>query len=308
MQQHSLTNPPPCIQLIGKDGKTRDLDLIEAVIVGRCTSAQTKPSNNNGYFDSKVLSRQHAKFYSEQEKVLVMDLGSANGTFLNNKRLSDEGKESTAFEVRDGDVISFGVDILEDGKLMYEKVQFTVSYNSGPIPVTTLESRGASLDKSSSVKQQKVKSASIKNDKLAAKPELPAKPNENLVYAVQQGVARVQEQTQEIAKIQSQLQVLNEPKQETKFIEFQSQYQQDVSASNKKIIAVEQSTLKLTHAIDQLSLKLLQENENLKKEQTSLYAQLLAIQKSNAEILNKLEGIRTDTQNRSSRKVFKFLI
>ena len=278
--------------------------MIESVVIGRTTSSATKPTLNNGYFDSKVLSRNHAKFYSEQGKVFLLDLGSSNGTFINAKRLSDEGKESAPVEIQDKDVVCFGIDIIEDGKLQYERVQFTVKLNNEPVPVTTLESRGSSLEKAPVTGQKVVKSASIKKDK----PDLPAKPDfnkpiSNLVEAVQQGVARVQEQTQEIAKIQSQLQSIHEPKSDTKVAELQTLYQLESTAFNKRLSLLEASTFKISSTIDQLSSTLLKENENLKNDQKALQSQLSDIQKSNAELLKKLSDLTLDNENQVKRKV-----
>lgn len=42
------------------------------------------------------------------------DTGSSNGTFINNQRLSQATVESQPFEVHSGDIIQFGVDVLEN--------------------------------------------------------------------------------------------------------------------------------------------------------------------------------------------------
>jgi hypothetical protein len=41
------------------------------VKIGRQTNAKTSPGERNGYFDSKVLSRQHAEVWEEGGKVIV---------------------------------------------------------------------------------------------------------------------------------------------------------------------------------------------------------------------------------------------
>ena len=41
----------------------------QRVKVGRQTNAKTVPAERNGYFDSKVLSRQHAEVWEENGKV-----------------------------------------------------------------------------------------------------------------------------------------------------------------------------------------------------------------------------------------------
>ena len=45
------------------------LELFEVLTVGRQTSAKTAPTESNGFFDNKVLSRVHAQIYAEKGKV-----------------------------------------------------------------------------------------------------------------------------------------------------------------------------------------------------------------------------------------------
>jgi len=49
------------------------------VKIGRQTNAKTAPGDKNGYFDSKVLSRQHAEVWEEGGKVHIPTL-LAGGT------------------------------------------------------------------------------------------------------------------------------------------------------------------------------------------------------------------------------------
>lgn len=44
----------------------------QRVKIGRQTNAKTSPGERNGYFDSKVLSRQHAEVWEENGKVCLM--------------------------------------------------------------------------------------------------------------------------------------------------------------------------------------------------------------------------------------------
>ena len=43
----------------------------QRVKIGRQTNAKTVPAERNGYFDSKVLSRQHAEVWEENGKVCI---------------------------------------------------------------------------------------------------------------------------------------------------------------------------------------------------------------------------------------------
>ncbi|TFK69330.1 hypothetical protein BDN72DRAFT_615860 [Pluteus cervinus] len=96
----------------------------QRVKIGRQTNAKTAPGERNGYFDSKVLSRQHAEVWEENSKIYIKDVKSSNGTFINGERLSLEGVESEPFELKSDDIVEFGIDIVgEDNKtIIHHKV------------------------------------------------------------------------------------------------------------------------------------------------------------------------------------------
>lgn len=103
------------------------------VKIGRQTNVKTAPGERNGFFDSKVLSRQHAEVWEENGKVrrpvlffalcivascrechstvhvlrqiYIKDVKSSNGTFINGERLSPEGAESDPFELKTDDIV-----------------------------------------------------------------------------------------------------------------------------------------------------------------------------------------------------------
>ncbi|KAF8137168.1 hypothetical protein EV363DRAFT_1253657 [Boletus edulis] len=89
----------------------------QRVKIGRQTNAKTVPAERNGYFDSKVLSRQHAEVWEDNGKIFIKDVKSSNGTFINGERLSPEGVESEPFELKNDDIVEFGIDIIgEDNR------------------------------------------------------------------------------------------------------------------------------------------------------------------------------------------------
>ena len=99
--------------------------------VGRQTNAKTVPTSSNGYFDSKVLSRQHAELWAERNgKVWIRDVKSSNGTFVNGQRLSAENQNSDPHELRQHDTLELGIDIVsEDQKtIVHHKVSAKVEF------------------------------------------------------------------------------------------------------------------------------------------------------------------------------------
>lgn len=76
--------------------------------LGRPTGAKIKPDVTNGFFDSRVLSRNHAAMYVDGNsgKLMLKDLGSSNGTFVNDRKLDTE-----PVEIKVGDDICFGFNI-----------------------------------------------------------------------------------------------------------------------------------------------------------------------------------------------------
>ncbi|OAP58107.1 hypothetical protein AYL99_07197 [Fonsecaea erecta] len=103
----------------------------EVLRIGRQTNAKTVPTPVNGYFDSKVLSRQHAEVWADRTgKVFIRDVKSSNGTFVNGQRLSPENRESEPHELRQHDTLELGIDIVsEDQKtIVHHKVSAKVEY------------------------------------------------------------------------------------------------------------------------------------------------------------------------------------
>lgn len=107
--------------------------------IGRQTNAKTIPTASNGYFDSKVLSRQHAEVWADRGgKIWIRDVKSSNGTFVNGVRLSQENRESEPHELREQDILELGIDIVsEDQKSIVHhkvtaKVELAGIYSSAP--------------------------------------------------------------------------------------------------------------------------------------------------------------------------------
>ncbi|KAK6456271.1 uncharacterized protein RJT20DRAFT_128115 [Scheffersomyces xylosifermentans] len=80
----------------------------ETTKLGRPTGTKHKPDVANGYFDSRVLSRNHAQIYIDPNngKLMLQDLGSSNGTYLNDLRLTHD-----PVEIKMGDVVCLGFNV-----------------------------------------------------------------------------------------------------------------------------------------------------------------------------------------------------
>ncbi|KAJ6460869.1 SMAD/FHA domain-containing protein, partial [Mycena vulgaris] len=81
------------------------------VQLGRKTRKSLPLDERHVYFDSSVVSRRHAEVWQEGNKIFVRDTHSANGTFVNGRRLSAEGRDSYPYELKTNDILEFGTDI-----------------------------------------------------------------------------------------------------------------------------------------------------------------------------------------------------
>ncbi|KAK4199809.1 hypothetical protein QBC40DRAFT_307206 [Triangularia verruculosa] len=103
----------------------------ETLRIGRQTNNKTVPTPVNGFFDSKVLSRQHAEIWADSNgKIWIRDVKSSNGTFVNGNRLSPENRESEPHELQTADHLELGIDIVsEDQKtVVHHKVSAKVEH------------------------------------------------------------------------------------------------------------------------------------------------------------------------------------
>lgn len=132
----SSNDPPAVLALVPLNG-TFDRKQInvpyfpEVLRIGRQTNAKTVPTPVNGYFDSKVLSRQHAEIWADRNgKIWIRDVKSSNGTFVNGTRLSPESRDSEPHELRENDTLELGIDIVsEDQKsIVHHKVSAKVEH------------------------------------------------------------------------------------------------------------------------------------------------------------------------------------
>jgi pSer/pThr/pTyr-binding forkhead associated (FHA) protein len=72
--------------------------------IGRVGDPRMRTSARNGLFTSRFLSRHHALRRGEGRRVVIEDLGSCNGTFVNGVAV----RAGEAWPIADGDLLQFG--------------------------------------------------------------------------------------------------------------------------------------------------------------------------------------------------------
>ena len=139
-------DPPALLVLLPMNGTFERKQITvppfpEILRIGRQTNAKTVPTPSNGYFDSKVLSRQHAEIWADRNgKVWIRDVKSSNGTFVNGVRLSPESRDSEPHELRENDMLELGIDIVsEDQKsIVHHKVSAKIEHAGIPSASTNV--------------------------------------------------------------------------------------------------------------------------------------------------------------------------
>jgi len=89
----------------------------QRVTIGRQTNQRTAPSEHNGFFNTKVLSRRHAEIWEDAGRMYIKDTMSSNGTFINGTRLSEEGIESEPHELKTDDIVEIGYDVVGEDNM-----------------------------------------------------------------------------------------------------------------------------------------------------------------------------------------------
>ncbi len=113
---------PAGIVAVGGDLNGTLFDIVEGMdsLVGRNVDNQIQ-------LDFEGISRKHCKFTWDNGKIYIEDLGSKNGTFVNNTKIKEK------FELQKGDTIKIGTlafKFLPKGdseRLTYDKLKFEAS-------------------------------------------------------------------------------------------------------------------------------------------------------------------------------------
>src|SRR3989338_68597 len=100
LQPHAEDNPPSLIQYTGEKVGKRYLLLQEAVTIGRGTQMDLCIADAS-------VSRHHADVKMQDATVVLTDASSANGTYVNEKRLTAPA------ELQDQDMVRLGTIVLK---------------------------------------------------------------------------------------------------------------------------------------------------------------------------------------------------
>ncbi|KAG9327558.1 hypothetical protein KVV02_003803 [Mortierella alpina] len=106
------------------DEKTRDRQFLEEDLqYGR---AQAENGHDNGLFANQVISKRHAALYEQDGQLMLSDLGSTHGTYVNGRCIED------AYELRDLDRVRLGRNVVRKD-IPYEALEFTVRIQKRPL-------------------------------------------------------------------------------------------------------------------------------------------------------------------------------
>ncbi|KAL1998821.1 hypothetical protein VTN02DRAFT_5519 [Thermoascus thermophilus] len=86
-----------------------DSDAVKIGRASKCESKNLVPARDNAWFDSRVMSRQHAKLWASPraETIYIRDSGSMHGTYVNDRKIP-VGQDTA---IRSGDVLTFGSEV-----------------------------------------------------------------------------------------------------------------------------------------------------------------------------------------------------
>lgn len=99
-EEASLPPGPRAIAIIGDGKKPRTVRVTGPMVIGRGSDCQVA-------LDDTYVSEEHARLFAKDSHWYVEDLGSTNGTFVNDQRLA------TPARVQPGDRVRVGTTVME---------------------------------------------------------------------------------------------------------------------------------------------------------------------------------------------------
>ncbi|ODV84160.1 hypothetical protein CANARDRAFT_179122, partial [[Candida] arabinofermentans NRRL YB-2248] len=129
-QPNSDIKPPPALQkfvhvvkLLSPDQSPSEFIKIlsvplspDSLKIGRQNVPKVTNKITDGFFDSRVLSRNHAELFIKNNKLYIRDLKSSNGTFINDEKL-DAHKD---YELKIGDKLDLGTTL--ESQIAHKKI------------------------------------------------------------------------------------------------------------------------------------------------------------------------------------------
>lgn len=93
----------------------------DSLKVGRQNMPKATNKITDGFFDSRVLSRNHAELFVKNNKLYIKDLKSSNGTFINGAKL----EPFKDYELKVGDKLDLGTTL--ESQVAHKKITCTVA-------------------------------------------------------------------------------------------------------------------------------------------------------------------------------------
>ncbi len=110
------SNKPPALLVVGGDLNGTLFDLVhDETILGRS-------AENTIILEFQGISRQHLKILLQDSKVIIVDLGSKNGTYLNNQKLTGSAPLSKGDIIKLGSVALKFIPAGDPERLTYDKL------------------------------------------------------------------------------------------------------------------------------------------------------------------------------------------
>ncbi|VEU24100.1 DEKNAAC105428 [Brettanomyces naardenensis] len=96
-------------------------ELPESLKIGRQNMPKATNKITDGFFDSRVLSRNHAELFIRENRLYIKDLKSSNGTFINDEKL----EPFKDYELKVGDKLDLGTTL--ESQVAHKKITCTIS-------------------------------------------------------------------------------------------------------------------------------------------------------------------------------------
>ena len=94
-------------------------------IVRKNTASSVAIEKDKIMFNSRALSRNHAQIFFAGGHFYCQDMGSSNGTWVNNIKLLPERQEYEPVKLIEGDVLRFGIDFEDETGEPHSKIEVT---------------------------------------------------------------------------------------------------------------------------------------------------------------------------------------